>query len=422
MEVIYHTAATEEDSSNLEYQPPKNIRQVGSPSAKRKIYMEDYVMTYLSKLAMPSNTYARGAILLGTLKRTREGTFIFISGALEAQNFELDLDETVFTNENWAEIYSQIREFFPKLSIVGWFVSRLGFSTELTSKMIKIQNNYFAGENKVLYMIDSLENEDAFYLYENDGLKRQKGYYIYYEKNEEMQSYMISKNEGKKKSAQEKQNVVKRDQAVIASYRKAFEKKAALFPKGSQKAAKSKGAKKESGFYYAASSFLTIAILAVGITVINNYDKMVLLEATISQIAEDAKGGEQEVIANIPQNTESEAKGEEQFEEETTSTETASTETESTEQQGNIQEPKKEAEREAEPPSNSDGNNAGQAVKTAADSIATYYIVKEGDTMISISKKMFQTEKYAKEILNANQMSEDDTIFPGQKIIIPTIE
>ena len=414
MEVIYHTAATEEDSNHQEYQPPRNIRQVGSPSAKRKIYMEDYVMTYLSKLSMPSNTYARGAILLGTFKRTKEGTFIFISGALEAQNFELDLDETVFTNENWAEIYSQIREFFPKLSIVGWFVSRLGFSTELNSKIMKIHNNYFAGENKVLYMIDSLENEDAFYLYENDGLKRQKGYYIYYEKNEEMQSYMISKNEGKIKSTQEKQNVVKRDQAVIASYRKAFEQKAKLFSKVEAKGIK-KEMKKESGFYYVASSFLTIAILAVGITVINNYDKMVLLEATISQIAEDAKGENKEVIANIPSSTESEGKTESTSTEAETTTEIAETTTE-------VKEPENEPKRETTPPSNSDGKNAGQAVKTAVGSIATYYIVKEGDTMISISKKMFQTGKYVKEILNANQMSEDDTIFPGQKIIIPTIE
>lgn len=282
MEVIYHTVATEESEKNQEYQPPKNIRQVGSPSAKRKIYVEDYVMTYLSKLAMPSNTYARGAILLGTLKKTKEGTFIYISGALEAQNFELDLDETVFTNENWATIYTQIREYFPHLSIVGWFLSRLGFSTDLNSKIMKIHNNYFAGENKVLYMIDSLENEDTFYLYENDGLKKQKGYYLYYEKNEEMQSYMIAQNEGRNKTVQEKQTISKRDQAVLASYRRTLEKKAKLFPKVEDKIPK-----KESGFYYVASTFLTIAILAVGITVINNYDKMVLLQSTIAQI----KGG-----------------------------------------------------------------------------------------------------------------------------------
>lgn len=417
MEVIYHTVATEESEKNQEYQPPKNIRQVGSPSAKRKIYVEDYVMTYLSKLAMPSNTYARGAILLGTLKKTKEGTFIYISGALEAQNFELDLDETVFTNENWATIYTQIREFFPHLSIVGWFLSRLGFSTDLNSKIMKIHNNYFAGENKVLYMIDSLENEDTFYLYENDGLKKQKGYYLYYEKNEEMQSYMIAQNEGKNKTIQEKQTISKRDQAVLASYRRTLEKKTKLFPKVEDKIPK-----KESGFYYVASTFLTIAILAVGITVINNYDKMVLLQSTIAQI----KGGEdgQEVIASSPKSTTEQIAGQvtEEVTEQATeqTTEKVTTTTEQKEQKEEKEE--KQQETAEKNPSNSDGKNAGQAIKTGNTTIATYYIVKEGDTMISISKKMFQTGKYAKAILEANGMGEEDTIFPGQKIIIPTIE
>ena len=50
----------------------------------------------------------------------------------------------------------------------------------------------FSGENKVLYMIDALENEDAFYQFENYSLKKQRGYYIYYETNQEMKNYMLA--------------------------------------------------------------------------------------------------------------------------------------------------------------------------------------------------------------------------------------
>ena len=45
---------------------PKNFRQIGEPGTK-KIYMEDYVYTYLNKLAQPGNLYARGAILFGKI-------------------------------------------------------------------------------------------------------------------------------------------------------------------------------------------------------------------------------------------------------------------------------------------------------------------------------------------------------------------
>ena len=109
---------------------PKNFRQIGEPGAK-KIYMEDYVYTYLSKLAQPGNLYARGAILFGNTYQTTAGPCLFISGAAACQNFEFDLEESVFTEENWSEIYQIRDKFFPQMEIVGWFLSRMGFSVEL---------------------------------------------------------------------------------------------------------------------------------------------------------------------------------------------------------------------------------------------------------------------------------------------------
>ena len=91
---------------------PRNYRQIGEPGAK-KIYVEDYVYTYLNKLAQPENLYARGAILFGKMYKTTIGKCMFISGAAACQNFELDLDETIFSEENWGEIYRIRDSFFP---------------------------------------------------------------------------------------------------------------------------------------------------------------------------------------------------------------------------------------------------------------------------------------------------------------------
>ena len=38
-------------------------------------------------------------------------------------------------------------------------------------------------------MKDRAENEEGFYSYEQSGLGKQQGYYIYYEKNEKMKKY-----------------------------------------------------------------------------------------------------------------------------------------------------------------------------------------------------------------------------------------
>lgn len=55
---------------------PKNIRQIGSPDGHKRIYMEDYVVTYLNYIARPGSTQARGAILLGESKKSDAGDVI----------------------------------------------------------------------------------------------------------------------------------------------------------------------------------------------------------------------------------------------------------------------------------------------------------------------------------------------------------
>ena len=171
IEVIYdHSEGSEQTGEIRGIRLPKNIRQVGAPQGNRRIYVEDYVMTYLNQLAKPGNTYARGAILLGEYKQSDNQGVLFISGAIEAQNIEFDPEETEFTNEVWSHIYEDVKRYFPDLEVVGWFLSRMGFSAQVNDKITRMHLENFPGRDKTLYMIDSLEEEDAWYLYDNNTL------------------------------------------------------------------------------------------------------------------------------------------------------------------------------------------------------------------------------------------------------------
>ena len=204
---------------------PKNFRQIGEPGTK-KIYMEDYVYTYLNKLAQPGNLYARGAILFGNACQTSAGLCLFISGAAACQNFEFDLEESVFTEENWKEIYRVRDQFFPEMEIVGWFLSRMGLSVDLNDKIIRTHMDNFSGENKVLYMIDALENEDAFYQFENYSMKKQRGYYIYYETNRPMKNYMLAEGQAEGEPEDKRRSAaILRDSSVVKNYKKAMKQK-----------------------------------------------------------------------------------------------------------------------------------------------------------------------------------------------------
>ena len=92
----------------------------------------------MKKEAQPENLYARGAILFGKMYKTTIGKCMFISGAAACQNFELDLDETIFSEENWGEIYRIRDSFFPELEICGWFLSRMHF---INLKIIPLKNS-----------------------------------------------------------------------------------------------------------------------------------------------------------------------------------------------------------------------------------------------------------------------------------------
>lgn len=426
IEVIYDNAGEEQQGEVQGIRLPKNIRQIGTPQGNRRIYVEDYVMTYLNQLAKPGSTYARGAILLGEYKQVENQGVLFISGALEAQNMELDLEEIEFNNEVWTNIYNEVKRYFPNLEVVGWFLSRMGFSTQVNDKITKLHLENFPGRDKALYMIDSLEEEDAWYLYDNNGLKKQSGYYIYYTRNDAMQSYMMVQNDH---MVEAETDVAERDQVLLEKYRSRLEEKR-------------KGVVKEHkpvSFLYVASSLLTVAFLALGITVINSYDRLQNLETAFHRLdlmtgtaTEEDKTNIITVNANVG----------------TTEATDGSTGTEASSGQGTAGDAAGDGTTNDSAAGSSAGSDATTSTPTTtaptSDSAGTtsdsttstdgtsdtpvsagmaprYYTVQDGDTLSSISYTMYHSILYVDNIMEANEMKNGDEIYVGQQIIIPAI-
>ena len=47
------------------------------------------------------------------------------------------------------------------------------------------------------------------------------------------------------------------------------------------------------------------------------------------------------------------------------------------------------------------------------------YTVKSGETLVSISRKVYGTQKLVQRIKKANALSDENQIYPGQKLVIP---
>ena len=373
---------------------PKNIRQIGNPDGHKRIYMEDYVVTYLNYIARPGSTQARGAILLGESKKSDTGDVIFISGAVDAQNIEFDMDESEFTQEAWTTIYDQVKQFFPGLSVMGWFLSRMGFSTAVNDKIEKMHVENFPGKDKVLFITDSLESEDAFYMYEHGQLVKQKGYYIYYEKNEAMQNYIMKQ---KGDAPLEQSEIQRKDEEIVRQFRR----KNKDLPEN-----KDTG----FGFVYIASSFVVLALLAMGITIVSNYDKMKKMEVSINRLevtadeTVDSDYVEAMATTEIPSATGMDAANGQTTTETALSASTEQVISDVTENTGTTENVTTES-----------------ALPVTADQ-EQYYIIQDGDSLSSIAFTRYGDADLAAKIAEANDIGIDDNIFVGQKILLPNIE
>ena len=103
---------------------PKNIRQIGLPEEKKKIYVEDYVVTYMNQLASEYANRQNAAVLLGFYVRKDDMRLTFINGAIGIPSAKVGEDQIAFDSGLWEEIYNTIKKYFHNSEIVGWFLTR----------------------------------------------------------------------------------------------------------------------------------------------------------------------------------------------------------------------------------------------------------------------------------------------------------
>lgn len=191
IEMVYNG---KESKGQSEVRLPKNIRQIGDNNSKKKIYVEDYVMSNLKK--EPENEdNIRYGVHSCEQKRIKVNSYIFVKGMAEVN--DVIENSIIFNDEIWTNIYKDIKRYFDEFDIVGWFISVPYRVKDDMSGIKKIHLDNFAGNDKVCFLSDRTENEDGFFVYENGNLNRQSGYYIYYEKNEKMKKYVREREQNK---------------------------------------------------------------------------------------------------------------------------------------------------------------------------------------------------------------------------------
>jgi len=176
---------------------PTNVRQIGSiepspESGKLRIYVEDYVFTFIHQFTQSSSARERLGVLVGRYIESETEPTLFISGAIESKHTVQSPGGVEFS-ENSTDYHTEILDkYFPGLNVVGWIHSQPGYGTYLSNKNYSYHRENFTLAHQVFFVTDPAQRMDAFYVY-NEGkeLIESKGYFVYYDKNKPMHEYMI---------------------------------------------------------------------------------------------------------------------------------------------------------------------------------------------------------------------------------------
>lgn len=192
IEIVYKDSETEGNKTN-EIRKPKNVKQIGDGMGNCRIYIEDYAMNFVKHPPKKENDLCYG-ILMGQIQRGEEGSYVFIRGAVLAKTLEGGQEESqFFSGDVWNFLYDEIKKNFDHMEIVGWYLSKQEIRSHEMPQYSKVHLDNFSGMDKLFLAIDRTEKEENFYVSTGSSLEKENGYYIYYERNDEMQQYMTEK-------------------------------------------------------------------------------------------------------------------------------------------------------------------------------------------------------------------------------------
>ena len=244
---------------------PKNIRQIGERDQIVKLYVEDYVNTYLRRLYPAGGQDLRVGLLLGSVEMNDGTPYIFIDGAMEMEDVTEQGQKVVFSELAWKKANQSVEQLFPKRSIQGWFLCGAPGNDLSPLNYWKQHVQYFQGPNKLMYLSSGVEGDESVYITSEDGFYKLCGYSIYYERNQMMQDYMVLRKDVKRIESGS-------DEKVIQEFRKRMDEHKDEVTDRHQ----------TLGLLRGMCMAMSIVILAGGIVMFNNYERMQEMESVIA--------------------------------------------------------------------------------------------------------------------------------------------
>lgn len=206
IEIIREEEWERESERNEAKKLPRDIRQIGRPDAGDRIYIENQVYRFLhsNENAAEKTAY----VLLGRFENIAEKQCIFVESAIHLEEMRFEGSLPIWTDHTWSYIYKRMKKEREDMAIVGCALDIRGQLPGMTVKLEAIHQKNFGGRRQILLLMDTLEQEEAFYGNSSGHLQKRTGFYIYFAKNHSENGNMSMEQMPEETDAPEKKEAV----------------------------------------------------------------------------------------------------------------------------------------------------------------------------------------------------------------------
>ncbi len=423
---------------------PKNITQIGEADRTCKIYVEDYVVSYMKQLSRQTEDKGAAIALYGKCSKEQTLSYFFIYGACRILSINREVRHLSQAQNQEVERLRQ--RYFPEYSFLGYHI--------------------FDGE-----MVEGM------HIQEQDTCRYIKGYACFYEKNDSMLAYMLDNQSREHEPEQYGQEKYDRVRARQEERRSQYEQSRqrpqneVLTAERQKRRTLAKEAGKKQGSSLrmmrisAAAVFAVLCLVGVAAVFRENGDASLGEQArqlwaqlsepeteennmpSESQVSEEAAD-----IYNsgtlVAEDSLTDAILQENQQMTAVSGQAVTGQSEAEATDGQPEESQNQEEMQTqEPAQNAEGQEAGQqdtgsqdgqeqtSQDTGASDIQAQgpaisdieaqqsqpvgYVIQPGDTLIGISTRQYGDDSHVQEICQLNGISNPDNIQIGQKILLP---
>lgn len=396
---------------------PKNITQIGETDKSCKIYMEDYVVSYMKQMNRFAEDKSIALALYGRRSSEQNISYNFIYGAAKLSFLQREVKH--LSQAHNQEIEKLHKKYFPECEFIGYII--------LNGEMI-----------------------EGMYLQEASGCRYVKGYACFYEKNDCMLGYMLDN-----RAEEPKPEEVPQDKYEDAKKRQ--EERKQQYSELENKAGKARSSteieKRMKGMRFAAASmFVLLCLVSVVTLQTEGMDgetgsKIKALWNKITIGKEEEKDNVEAMSGDVVNTLVAEEQLAEAIrkENEQQAIPTMVPETLPERTQEPVQSQPENSEQVVIPvptetptivptevpiiaptvvPTEAPTVTpvpTQEPVSVPTQSTVTYdtYVIQSGDTLLGISLKKYGNGNYVDRICKLNNISDPDNIQMGQKILLP---